>query len=140
MSFFIQSLRLQFVRFVLVGIVNTGFSYLVYAIFLFLGFHYALANLISLILGMLFSFHTQGRFVFENTDIRLLGRFIVGWGMIYFVTIIIIGRFIAMGLDAYISGALALPFSTLMSYFVQKYFVFRANLKNAGYIRPETLE
>jgi putative flippase GtrA len=115
----------QIFRFVAVGMINTGFSYGVYAYFIFLGFDYALANLLALLLGILFSFKTQGRFVFRNSDNRLFGRFLIGWAVIYLATITLIGQFIALGLNAYVSGALALPFSTTLSYLLQKYFVFQ---------------
>lgn len=116
--------RTQFLRFILVGVGNTAFSYCIYAAMLFIGMGYALANLVALALGILVSFKTQGRWVFHNTNNLLIGRFVVLWAGIYVATIAIIGQFIALGLDAYIAGALAVPFSTLLSYFGQKYFVF----------------
>ena len=71
--------RFPFVRFILIGVVNTGFSYAVYAVLLLLGFHYAVANLVALILGIVFSFRTQGRFVFYNSSQQLFLRFVFGW-------------------------------------------------------------
>ena len=56
-------LKLQFVRYVLVGIGNTAFGYGAYAAFLFVGFEYRLASLFALVLGILFSFTTQGKVV-----------------------------------------------------------------------------
>lgn len=116
----------QFFRFVAIGIVNTAFSYGIYAIFLFIGLNYAVANLLALLVGILFSFKTQGRFVFRNSDNRLFGRFLLSWAAIYLVAIFIIGQLISYGLNAYVAGALALPFTTALSYFSQKYFVFSA--------------
>jgi len=118
--------NIQFFRFVAIGVVNTAFSYSIYAFFVFIGFNYAIANLLALLLGILFSFKTQGRFVFRNSDNRLFWRFFLSWAAIYLVTISVIGQFIAYGIDAYASGALALPFSTALSYLSQKYFVFHA--------------
>lgn len=115
----------QLVRFVLVGIVNTGFSYAIYAVLLYLGLGYAIANLIALLVGILFSFKTQGILVFNNSDNRRLLRFILAWTFIYSINIFIIRRFVAMGLNPYAGGALALPFTILLSYLAQKYFVFR---------------
>ena len=115
----------QFVRFVLVGIVNTGFSYSIYVGLVYAGLAYASANLIALILGILFSFKTQGLFVFKNSVGRLWIRYVIAWGIIYLLNIFLIGRFIAMGFNPYISGAMALPFVTLLSYLAQKLFVFR---------------
>jgi len=122
----LRSLKtIRFVRFVSVGILNTCFSYLIYAGLLFVGLGYVLANLLALLLGILFSFKTQGRLVFRNPDNRLLGRFILGWATIYLGTIALISQMIALGLDAYSAGALALPVTTVLSYLTQKHFVFR---------------
>lgn len=115
----------QILRFLVVGTVNTGFSYGVYAVLLYLGLDYTLANLTALVLGILFSFKTQGVLVFRNADNRLLGRFIFGWTAIYLANITVIGSIMSMGLNAYVAGALALPFSTLLAYVVQRCFVFR---------------
>ncbi len=112
--------------FVLVGILNTSFSYLIYAAFLLIGLGYQLANLIALIIGILFSFKTQGRFVFGNPDNRLLGRFVFCWVIIYFCTTLVIGWIVSFGFNAYVAGALSLPFSVILSYLTQKFLVFRS--------------
>ena len=124
-SFAARAKEIHLVRFAVVGVLNTGFSYLIYATLLFVGFGYQLANFLALVLGILFSFKTQGRFVFQNSDNRLLGRFVLSWAFIYLCTITLIGRIIDFGFDAYSAGALALPFSVACSYLAQKYFVFR---------------
>lgn len=117
--------KLQGIRFVFVGLLNTAFSYLIYASFLFIGFSYQLANFIALAVGILFSFKTQSHLVFNNPDNRLFGRFVLSWAVIYICIIFLIGQIIALGFDAYTAGALALPFSIVLSYLTQKYFVFR---------------
>lgn len=122
------------IRFVLVGVLNTTFSYLIYAGLLLAGFGYQLANFLALVVGILFSFKTQGHLVFNNPDNRLAGRFVVSWAAIYLCTITLIGWIMTWGFDAYAAGALALPFSVALSYFGQRYFVFRrsANDKSGG--------
>ena len=120
--------RYQSLRFILVGVLNTAFSYGMYAGFVFIGIDYKLANFFSLMLGILFSLKTQGHLVFKNTSNRLLGRFIIGWVAIYLCVIVFIGRLIALGLDAYSAGALALPVSVALSFVVQKFFVFRKSI------------
>ena len=117
--------RAQAIRFVIVGLINTAFSYLIYAGLLYLGLNFALANLGAVILGILFSFRTQGRFVFNNTDRKLLGRFFVAWIVVYLVITSIIGTLGLYDIDPYIAGAIALPASAIASFFMQKYFVFR---------------
>lgn len=117
-------LSFQFVRFLLVGGLNTGFSYAVYAALLFMGLNYVMANLGALLLGILFSFRTQGRLVFDNRDCRLIFRFAAVWGLIFLVNILLISVLIHSGLNAYWAGALAMVPITVISYFVQKFFVF----------------
>lgn len=114
----------RFVRFLMVGSLNTGFSYSVYALFLFFGLSYPIANLISLICGIFFSFYTQGKFVFRNTHRKLFLRFVAVWGLIYLVNVIVIGVLVHVGLNAYIAGAIALAPVTLLSYLLQKVAVF----------------
>jgi len=80
---------------------------------------------LALVTGILFSFKTQGRLVFHNSDHRLLGLFVLSWVVIYLCTITLIGRMIALGLNAYSAGAFAVPIVTVLSYLTQKYFVFR---------------
>ena len=116
----------QMLRFILVGVLNTGFSYSIYALCVYLGLRYQVANLVSLVIGILFSFKTQGLLVFGNSSNRLLGRFIISWTVIYLCVIGLIGRLLALGIDPYTAGALSLPVSVALSYVGQKFFVFRA--------------
>lgn len=124
-ALFMHSIANRFIRFLLIGLVNTGFSYAVYALLVKLGFHYAIANLIALIIGILFGFHTQSRYVFASNNNKLFSRYLVAWITIYLLNISIISLFIYYGFSAYLSGALALPFSVLASYILQKYYVFK---------------
>lgn len=114
----------QFLRFVLVGCVNTGFSYGLYAFFLWLGLNFALANLLAFSISILFSFSTQSRLVFGNHDWRLLLRFVLVWCAIYLFNIGLIALLMRMQMSAYLAGALALVPVTLLSYLLQKLVVF----------------
>ena len=109
-AFYLLSPTIEFIRFLLVGGLNTGFSYAaVHATFLSgVGLSYPVANLIALICGIFFSFYTQGKFVFQNTDRELFWRFVVVWGLIYLANISIIGVLVHAGLNAYAAGAVAL--------------------------------
>ncbi|PWV58717.1 GtrA family protein [Plasticicumulans acidivorans] len=117
--------RLRLVRFLLVGTLNTGFSYSLYAFFLMLGIHYTIANFLALIIGILFSFKTQSTLVFSNSNNKLLGRFCVTWLIIYIINTLLIGILIHFGLSGYTAGALALPVTVCLSYLMQKHFVFK---------------
>jgi len=115
----------RFVRFVVVGVVNTGFSYGIYVLLIVLGLRYMVANLVALLLGILFSFKTQGRLVFRETSNRRLWRFMLVWAVIYVANTALIGAIIARGFNPYTAGAMALPINVVLSYVAQTYFVFR---------------
>ncbi|MBQ8045896.1 MAG: GtrA family protein, partial [Bacteroidales bacterium] len=66
----------EFIRFVLVAILNTLFGYGVYSLLVFLGLHYSVATLGSTVLGVLFNFKTYGVLVFKNTSNKLIFRFV----------------------------------------------------------------
>jgi len=119
-------LRPQFMRYLAVGAANTGFSILVYWAMLWAGLAVPLASLASLGVGILISFTTQSRFVFDNRDPwKLLPYFIV-WSILYAFNLGLIWLLMRCGLDAYAAGFLSTPATVLLSYFLQKAFVFRA--------------
>jgi len=125
-------LNLQFIRFLAVGVLNTAFSYGLYAGMIWLGLPYVAANFLATALGILFSFRTQGQLVFGNRDPRLIVRFSIGWLLIWIFNILLIGLLIRHGLDAYWAGGIALIPTTLASYVVQKLFVFRSPPTGTG--------
>lgn len=114
----------QFAKFVMVGVLNTAFSYSIYAGLLYVGLSFILANLIAVALGIAFSFQTQGRIVFQQSDKGQWIRFVVAWSLIWLFNIALIKLLIELSFNAYWAGALALPPTVLTSFFVQKRFVF----------------
>lgn len=117
--------RLEFLRFLLVGAMNTAFSYFVYAGMLYIGMNFALANLIGLVCGIFFSFRTQGTLVFDNPSPHLFYKFVAYWAITYACNLGLIKLLLMCGINQYLAGAAAVPILLLMSYFVQKYSVFR---------------
>lgn len=126
-------LAVQFVRFLVVGGLNTAFSYGVFAGALFVGLHYAAASFASISLGMLFGFLLQGRFVFGNTDLKLLGRFLLVATLLYLTHTGLLKIAAHYGLNLYLAGAvLTLPLA-LLSFLINKLVVFRqATAQTAG--------
>ena len=112
------------VRYVVVGLANTGFSYAVYALTLGLGCSYPIASLITLIAGICLSFKTQGRFVFRNMRNSLFGRFFVSWVLIYLGHVGVVALCLHLGFNAFIGGAVAMPSNVVAGFLLQRYFVF----------------
>ena len=120
--------RAQFFRFLAVGGINTTFSYGIYAGLVSMGSHYAAANLVAVTAGVFFSFRTTGRFVFGRRDNRRFGRFVLAWSAIYVASVGVIGALLWMTGNPYAAGAMAIPPTAVMSYVVQRFFVFRTDV------------
>lgn len=116
--------RHRWLRFLVTGGINTGFSYGVYALLVFMGLNYAISNLCSLVLGILFSFRTQSALVFNSSGQGLFWRYVGVWTVLYFSNIVMIGGLIRLGANAYTAGAIAIVPTAVLSFFLQKYFVF----------------
>jgi putative flippase GtrA len=115
----------QLVRFVIAGTVNTAFSYGVYALFLWLGLSYPLANLASMILGVMLGFVTQGHFVFRKMETRRFPRFVASWLVMWAVNVAVIAALMpVVNHNAYVAGALALCVIVPLSFVVQRHLVF----------------
>ena len=116
----------QFIRFVIIGGVNTVFAYSVYALAIFLGLHYTLAALAQTVLGTLFSFKTMGCLVFDNPDNKLVFKFIAVYTLCYFLNIGFLRVLTQMGLtNLYIAGLVSSGLVALVSFCLNKWVVFR---------------
>ena len=86
-----------FVKFILVGILNTAFGYGAFALLMYTGLHYSAAVVLSTIAGILFNFKTTGVLVFKNKDNSLIFKFIAVYTLVC-ITGIIILRLAQIGL------------------------------------------
>jgi len=116
--------RSRFLRFIVVGAINTVVGYLLYFLALLVGAHYSVAVAIATVLGVLFNFKSTGRMVFGSRDNSRLFRFIVVYGVLYCVNVAGVGSLIAIGISAWLSGLLLTPPIALASYFLNSRFVF----------------
>ena len=114
----------RFIKFLLVGVLNTLFGYAVFALFVYLGFHYSLASLLSTILGVLFNFRTTGRLVFNNRNNFLLWRFAMVYTVVYGCNVGLLRVMDGYSIDMYVAGAVAVFPLAVLSYFLNKRFVF----------------
>ena len=115
----------MFVRFLIVGIGNTFIGYGLFSVFLYLSLHYTLAALLATILGVLFNFFTTGRYVFFNRDNRLIFRFISVYIVVYLFNITGLKLGEVFDINFYFSGMLLIIPLALLSFFLNKHFVFK---------------
>ncbi len=115
----------QFVKFLLVGGLNTLWGYIVFSLCIFCSLHYAAATLIATVLGVLFNFKTTGCIVFKNNNNRLLLRFISVYVFVYFLTVLCLKIFTLIGMsNYYLNYAIILLPNAILSFFLMKKFVF----------------
>lgn len=113
----------QLTRFVAAGLFNTGLSYAVYALLLWLGIAYPIANFIAMASGLLIGFLTQGHFVFRRLEGRRFPRFVLSWLALWGLNVLLI-RLLLTWMNAYLAGAAALCVIVPLSFLVQKHLVF----------------
>lgn len=119
-------LRSRFIRFLLVGGLNTAFGYTVFAICILIGIPYPLAALVSTVLGVLFNFKSYGTLIFASHDNRLIFRFIAVYGVCYVVGLVPLAWATAHGVPILWMGAICvLPMASL-AFALQRVLVFRA--------------
>ena len=114
----------QFIKFLMVGGINTLFGYGLFALFIFLGFHYAMASFLATVLGILFNFKTTGVLVFQNKDNRLLFRFFGVYGVVFVINVLMLKVLGEVGFGMYLAGAVVIVPLAVLSFVLNKLFVF----------------
>ena len=121
----------RFIRFLLVGVLNTLFGYFAFATLIIIGLNYKLAALLATILGVLFNFQTTGRLVFGSKNNKLILRFVLVYVITFLLNIEIlrIVDAIDIGIEQktkmLIAGAILLLPMAVISFVFMKLFVFR---------------
>jgi len=123
---------IQFFRFLLVGGINTLFGYLVFSALILLKLHYSLASLFGTILGVIFNYFTTGRIVFNHRDAKLIIKFFGVYGITYLVNLFFLNIFDKLKINMLIAGAILIFPVALLSYFLNKTFVFQENIDHSS--------
>ena len=115
----------NFVRFILVGILNTIIGYGLFVLFIYLGLHYSLAVLLSTILGVLFNYKSIGKLVFNTHNNDRIYHFIGVYIFLYLLNVASLWGLSSIGLEnMYVAGAILLAPLAIISYALNKSFVF----------------
>jgi len=118
--------REEIIKFVIVGMINTIFYYILYSLFIYMNFEYYLAVIFATILGVLFSFKTFSKLVFNNTDNTLILKFLLVYGFNIMLNIFIIKTYVYFYNDnLYIAGLIATTLVAINSFILNKFYVFR---------------
>jgi putative flippase GtrA len=115
----------RFIRFLVVGGLNTAFGYAVFTAIFLLTSERNLAVIIGNVVGAAFNYFTTGRLVFANKGLRAFLPFVLGYVLVLVVNLALVNLFVSFGLTTLIAGLVALPFCVLVSYAYNSLVVFR---------------
>jgi putative flippase GtrA len=113
---------MQFIKFLIVGGINTSIYYFIYIVFLFIDFDYKIAVMNATVITITISFFTFKKFVF-----KMKGRFyyfIVLQIANMFINILLITLFRKV-LNDYISGLISLIIISLLSFYINRRYIFK---------------
>lgn len=114
----------RFLRFLLVGGLNTAFGYACFVGCLWLGMHYAIAAAATTVLGVLFNYKSTGTLVFRSRGSNRLPRFIAVYVVVYAVNVSALAAMLRLGIPAWLGGLILLLPSAILSYVLNRHFVF----------------
>jgi putative flippase GtrA len=117
-------LEIRFLRFLLVGGVNTAFGYGLFYALLRLSGSPIFALALGTVLAILFNFVTTGSLVFRSMERRRLWRFFAVYGVVFIYNAIGIEALQACGVAPALAGLILLPGAVVLSYLLNRSFVF----------------
>lgn len=133
----------QFVRFVLVAILNTAFGYFIYAFLLWIfnliniSNPYIYASFFGYVIGIFFNFKTYSALVFKTKNNSLIFKFILVYVVCWLTNILCIGLLEKVHINNYLAGAIvAIPVGFL-GYVLNSFFVFK---KKPGFLNHKNIE
>jgi len=118
----------KFIKFILVGIINTIFGYSLYALLIFLNLHYSVAVLVGTIVGILFNFKTTGKLVFNNNENMLLFKFLGVYTVTYILNVSALKIFDTFKFNMYVAGLLLIFPMAAISFTLNSKYVFKEKL------------
>lgn len=115
----------QFIKFLMVGFLNTLIGYFLFVLFTMISFDVAYALAFTYVFGAISNFFTTGKLVFGIVERKFFFRFLLVYLTIYITNLALLSALIEMGAEKLISQALLLPFMAIISFFAFKSFVFK---------------
>ncbi len=108
----------RFLRFVLIGVVNTAVGYGLYVAFVLLAFHPQVALALQFALGVLWNYTMHARFVFASKGFGKLPAYIAVYVGVYVFNAVGLDALMALGVGAILAQLLLLPVVVLVTFIV----------------------
>jgi putative flippase GtrA len=124
----------EIITFNIVGIINTGVTYLLYSCLVFTGINYKLALVLDYCAGIALGFTLHRNFTFRHTGkitVQMIVSTIVSYVIVFFVNLFILSLLVEkFNFNKYVAQFIALCASVALSYTAQKFIIFRKKAVN----------
>jgi len=117
--------RQRFVRFAIVGILNSAFGLGVYALLIHLGLPVWAALIAANVAGVSFNYVTTGKLAFSHRGANRFPSFVSIYLLCYVINYLAITVLVHMHLGPVTSQVLLTPFMAILNYLLQSRYVFR---------------
>lgn len=119
----------RFIRFIVIGLLNTLVGYMIFAALYFVGFNKFFAIVTSTGLGALFNFFSIGELVFRQSKLTLLPRFLCVYAGQCGVNMVGMYLLSDMRFTPYAAQLILLPGLAIGTYLALRSFVFCAQMR-----------
>lgn len=117
--------RQRFIRFAIVGLLNSAFGLGVYALLIHWGFAVWAALIAANIAGVSFNYVTTGKLAFSHRGANRFPSFVSIYLLCYLLNYLAITLLVRMHLGPVTSQVLLTPCMAVLSYLLQSRYVFR---------------
>lgn len=107
---------IRFIKFLFVGLINTGFGYGVYALLVIFNTPPQIALLLAFIVGVLWNYMTTARFVFEVSGFGRLPAYCVCYVFMYALNAGSLQLALNTGVEPLLAQAILMPIIAVVSF------------------------
>lgn len=106
----------RFVKFLIVGVVNTIFGYAVYAALVWMGFGPQTALAMAFAIGVIWNFLTHARIVFQTEGLTRLPIYVAVYLVVYVINRWLLGMALNAGYDPYLAQGVLTLFMAVLTF------------------------
>jgi putative flippase GtrA len=118
-----------FMRFLLVGGLNTAVGYGIFAALTLTGFGPESSLLVATVIGVIFNFFTTGRLVFSDRHAKRFSRYVLVYLCVYLLNVGALRMLLLVGVGSLIGQLLVLPLNVVVTFLAMRTFVFQEQTK-----------
>lgn len=120
----------RFLKFGIAGVINTIFSYILFALLVYFGVKYWVATILCYLIGLLFNYKTIEKIAFNDANKKSFKYFILIFIFQCGLNIGLLTMLLHMGINEYLAAWIVVIPLAIVGYVLNKKYVFQKNEKN----------